>query len=391
MSNAPATIRYFAKTTPIGPSSRYRVYQYLPYFERQGIHVQMYPLFGPLYFTMLKWRPAALKAFGKIVYTMLRFLTRAWTLLTLKRGDLVVIEGQLFPYLPPIFEKALSRRNRIVLEFDDAIYLTPGHGRKIPALLRLSTTAIVGNSTLAKYARAHQQNVVVVPTVVDTDRFRPPDEERSSQTAAAAGRITIVWIGLAYNFRYIRMLLPALHELQKEYRIVLRIISSSAPVLPGVDVEFRPWSYENEVRDLQTADIGVMPLPDDEWARGKCGLKLLQYMAVGLPALASAVGVNCDIVRDGKNGFLARTEQDWCRRLAELCGDRELRGRIGNAARATVEAQYALKQWGPALARRYASIIAGDNVTFPIPPVPQHYSLTLPTDVPAACHSNRKY
>ena len=144
MSGGPATIRYFSKTTSIGPSSRYRIYQYLPYLRRQGMHVRVYPLFGPLYFTILKWRPATLRALGKTVYTVLRFLTRACSLLRVKSGDLVVMEGQLFPYLPPVIEKVLSRRNRIVLEFDDAIYLTAGHGRKIPSLLRLSTAAIVG-------------------------------------------------------------------------------------------------------------------------------------------------------------------------------------------------------------------------------------------------------
>ena len=362
---------YFAKTSDHGPSSRYRIYQYLPYLQRQRIHVHVYPLFGPLYFTMLKWRPTALRALGKALYTIFRFVTRALNLMTVKKEDLVVIEGQLFPYLPPIVEKALSRRNRIVLEFDDAIYLTPGHGRKIPSLLRLSAAAIVGNSTLAKYASAHTPNVVLVPTVVDTDRFRPCDGERSSSKAAIDRPITIVWIGLAYNFRYLHILLPTLRELQKDYRIVLRIVSSAAPVLPGIDVEFRPWSYESEVRDLQTADIGVMPLLDDEWARGKCGLKLLQYMAVGLPALASAVGVNCDIVRDGENGFLARTEVDWHRHLTALCCNRELRRRIGDAARATVEAQFSLTHWGPALALRYADLIEDNKVTFATPPVAQ--------------------
>ena len=366
------TVVYFSKTSEHGPSSRHRIYQFLPYLESAGIHCAVRPLFGRTYFTLLGINSSTLRTSGKAMYVGARFIKRIWDLIKIGKTEVVVIEGQLFPYCPPWIERVLTLlRKKVVVEYDDAIYLTSGHGWKIPALLRLSTAAIVGNATLAKYASAHTNNVIVVPTVVDTDRFKPPDDERSSHMPAPAGRITIVWIGLAYNFRYLHMLLPALNELQKEHRIVLRIISSAAPVLPGLDVEFRPWSYENEVRDLQTADIGVMPLPDDEWARGKCGLKLLQYMAVGLPSLASAVGVNCDIVRDGKNGFLARTEEEWCRRLAELCGDRELRRRIGNAARATVEAQYGLKQWGPALARRYASIIAGDNLSFPIPPVPQ--------------------
>ena len=135
-------------------------------------------------------------------------------------------------------------------------------------------------------------------------------------------------------------------------------------------MDFRRWSYESEVQDLQTADIGVMPLFDDEWARGKCGLKLLQYMAVGLPALASPVGVNRDIVRHGENGFLAATEEEWHRHLAALCRSSELRRRIGEAARATVHAQYSLTYWGPALAERYAAAMDDKEAIFR-PPVAQ--------------------
>jgi glycosyltransferase involved in cell wall biosynthesis len=188
---------------------------------------------------------------------------------------------------------------------------------------------------------------------------------------AAGSAVTIVWIGLAYNFPYIKMLVPALRELQKHYPIVLRIISSSVPVLSGLNVEFRRWSYESEVQDLQTADIGVMPLFDDEWAQSKCGLKLLQYMAVGLPALASPVGVNRKILRHGENGFLAASEEDWYRHLAALCASRELRSRIGQAARETVEAEYSLRRWGPALAQQYAAILDGKNPTVLRQPVVQ--------------------
>jgi glycosyltransferase involved in cell wall biosynthesis len=358
---------YFAKTSAHGPSSRYRIYQYLPFLRRRGIPTHVYPLFGSWYFAMLTWRPVWLRTLGKSVYTVLRFLARAVNLLAVRNGDLVVIEGQLFPYVPPLVEKAISLRNRIILELDDAIYLTPGHGRKIPALLRLSSAAIVGNPTLAKYASVHSSNVSIVPTVVDTDRFRPAAANPAMPTDRP---VTVVWIGLAYNFAYIKMLVPVLHELEKEYRIVLRIVSSSPPVLPGVTMDFRRWSYESEVQDLQTADIGVMPLFDDEWARGKCGLKLLQYMAVGLPALASPVGVNRDIVRHGENGFLAATEEEWHRHLAALCRSSELRRRIGEAARATVHAQYSLTYWGPALAERYAAAMDDKEAIFR-PPVAQ--------------------
>lgn len=354
-------ITYFSKTTAIGPSSRYRIYQYRPYLQARGIDVQVCPLFGPGYFRLLTWRAKWARAFGKVVYAVARFLSRLRDLLSLGPADLVVIEGQLFPYCPPIVERLLARRYRFLLELDDAIYLTPRHERKIPELLRLSSGAIVGNATLAEYARAYTSKVYVVPTVVDTDRFRPADGGSEPEGMPRGGGPVIAWIGLAFNFPHVEMLLPVFLKLQQEHGILVRVISSDPPALPGVRMDFRPWSFETEVADLQSCDIGIMPLMDTEWARGKCGLKLLQYMAVGKPAVASPVGVNRDIIRDGENGLFAATQEDWYRQLSRLCRDAELRTRLGESARRTVELRYSLKQWGPRLAAQYRTIVGGDD------------------------------
>jgi glycosyltransferase involved in cell wall biosynthesis len=227
----------------------------------------------------------------------------------------------------------------------------------MPVLLRLSAATIVGNQTLGAYAASYSSNVHVVPTVVDTDRFRPPTQRAEKIEEEAQRPITIGWIGLAYNASYLEWLAPVFRRLQKEYLLKVVVISSHSPVLEGVSASFKPWNYATEVEDLQVCDIGVMPLPDSEWARGKCGLKLLQYMALGLPAVASPVGVNREIIEDGVNGLLATTEEDWHRQLAKLCRDSALRGHIGHAGRATVEARYSLKQWGPKLAERYRAIL----------------------------------
>jgi glycosyltransferase involved in cell wall biosynthesis len=351
-------LRYFSKASAIGPSSRYRIYQYVPYFNADGIETEIYPLFGPLYFRLLEWRTRLAQLVGKAVYAILRFLKRLFDLLSIGSADLVVIEGQLFPYCPSVVERVLARRHRFVLELDDAIYLTPWHERKIRALLRMSAGAIVGNATLAQYASAYARNVHVVPTVVDTDRFSPQGSQGLLRKPCLAQEITIVWIGLACNFPYIENLRPVFLRMQEEYRIILRVVSSQPPVLPGVMMEFRPWSYETEVQDLQTGDIGVMPLIDDEWGRGKCGLKLLQYMAVGMPAVASPVGVNREIIRDGDNGFLATTEDDWYAKLTILCRNAQLCEKIGAKARQTVVDHYSLSVWAPRLAACYRTIVA---------------------------------
>lgn len=351
-------IVYFSKSSEEGPSSRYRIYQFLPYLEKAGIQCSIRPLMGPTYFTLLEIRNTALRTLGKTVYVCARFLKRIWDLVRIGRPDVMVVEGQLFPYCPPWVERALVLLGKkLVLEFDDAIYLTRFHWRKMPALLKMSTATIVGNATLSEYARHNASAVTVIPTVVDTERFIPQARTRGRATEGSDGHITIVWIGLAYNFSYLEILAPALRLVQNEMRARFRVISSRPPVLAGVEVEFRPWALRNEVRDLQECQIGVMPLPDSEWARGKCGLKLLQYMAVGIPAVASSVGVNQEIIKSGENGFLATTPDEWCTHLLSLCRDVGLRRRMGGAARRTVEERYSLHVWGPRLAREYQAIV----------------------------------
>jgi glycosyltransferase involved in cell wall biosynthesis len=349
-------VLYFSKASDIGPTSRYRIFQYLPYLRSQEIDVVVKPLFGPTYFWLLTWRAAWPKVIAKAIYVLLRFFKRAGDLLSMGRVDLIVIEGQLFPYCPATAERLLVKLNqKIVVELDDAIYLTRFHQRKMTAIMRVSSAAIVGNQVLAKYVGRFSSSVSIIPTVVDTNRFRPSAQLGSNQDRE--GVTTIVWIGLASNFPYLELLVPVIRELQRTERIRFRIISSCPPVFPGVNLDFRFWSLEGEVADLQGGDIGVMPLPDTEWARGKCGLKLLQYMALGLPAVASPIGVNREIVSDGENGFFASTQEEWRTALIRLCRDVQLRVRIGEAARKTVETKYSLSVWEPRLADCYRVII----------------------------------
>ena len=350
-------ILYFSKASEIGPSSRYRIFQYLPYLHSRDVDVVVRPLFGPTYFWLLTWRILWLKTIAKTIYTLARFLKRGTDLLSIGAVDLIVIEGQLFPYLGPIVERILSKRHKVVIELDDAIYLTYRHERKIPAILRVSQGAIVGNATLARYARSYTPNVHIVPTVVDTERFRPVQASESRSHGAFETTIMIGWIGLAYNLPFLEWLAPVFREIHEKCSVCVRVISSRPLLLNGVNVDFKSWRYETEVEDLRGCHIGVMPLPDNEWAKGKCGLKLLQYMAVGLPAIASPIGVNREIIFDGKNGYLALTQEEWYEKLLTLCRDPELRANMGRAAVRTVQGEYSLSVWGPRLADCYYSIL----------------------------------
>ena len=345
---------YFSKTSEIGPASRYRIYQFMPYLKTAAIQCSVRPLLGPAYFKLIEIQAWPVRIFGKSMYSAVRFLKRVWDLAMMGKPDLIVVEGQLFPYCPPWGERLLTwMGQRLVIEFDDAIYLTRFHQRKMPQLLRLSVSAIVGNRTLAEYARRFAPTVTVIPTVVDTERFVPLSLSKEKILGRLKSPITIVWMGLAYNASYLDVLVPALQMVQSELRARFRVISSRPPDLSGVEVEFFPWDLQTEVEHLQDCQIGIMPLPDSEWARGKCGLKLLQYMALGIPAVASPIGVNQEIIRSGENGLLATTPSEWSSHLVRLCRDAGLRQRLGAAARRTVEARYALSVWGPRLAQEY--------------------------------------
>lgn len=352
-------IAYFSKTSACGPSSRYRIYQFLPYLQAAGIECSVKPLFGEQYFSLLEVRNSYLRVLGKVMYAGMRFLKRVWDLVMLGRPDLVVIEGQLFPYCPPWSERLLKwLDHKLVFEYDDAIYLTRFHRRKIPSLMLLSSAVVVGNNVLATHAKQFAPNVTVIPTVLDTDRFIPLRFSGNGDRRGSMQPLTIVWIGLAYNFPYLDVLAPVLQRLQLEFLARFRVVSSHPPRLAGVDVEFVPWALRTEVDSLQDCHIGVMPLPDTEWARAKCGLKLLQYMSVGMATVASAVGANREIITSGENGFLASAPNEWSDHLVRLCHDVELRTRLGEAGRRTVEERFALKIWGPRLAQTYQTIAA---------------------------------
>jgi len=349
---------YFAKASDIGPSSRYRIFQYLPMLERAGIRVAVKPLFCSTYFRMLAWRLQWVSRLAKVWYAAWRFIVRGVDIVSSQKAQLVVLEGPLFPYAGLAVERWLSKRVALAVEMDDAIYLTPGLTKTIPELLKLSVGVIVGNQVLADYARAFTPNVHVIPTVVDTSRFAPA-VRRSTVTSAP---ITLVWMGLDYNVSYVEWLVPVLRTLQAIRPMRIKMICGTPPQFDGVTVEFCKWEFEREVEHLRDGHIGMMPLPDNEWTRGKCGLKLLQYMSLGMASIASPVGVNRDIVREGVNGFLAATKDEWYEKLLRLCDDPHLRERLGREARKTVVERYSLDVWAPQLNASYRSLSDASHV-----------------------------
>jgi glycosyltransferase involved in cell wall biosynthesis len=240
---------------------------------------------------------------------------------------------------------------RLVFDMDDAFWTHPPQFRQIgrwlrdpsrtDSLIALSDHVLAGNRFLADYAGRLNPNVSIIPTAIDTQRYTVrPRQERET--------VTVGWVGRWSSADYLRELESVFQRLVTEHPRV-RILLIGAPDL-GLDVErlsYRRWSLQREIVDLQEFDIGIMPLPDDEYSRGKCGFKMLQYMGVGVPVVVSPVGVNEEIIQDGENGFTARTEEEWIDKLSDLVRDAGLRTRIGLAGRRTVEERFSTSVVAP--------------------------------------------
>ncbi|MDP2006325.1 MAG: glycosyltransferase family 4 protein [Rubrivivax sp.] len=271
--------------------------------------------------------------------------------------DLWWVEKELWPYAPAWLERTLLSRRPYALDLDDAIFhnydLHPlalvrrALGHKIDRLMEGAALVTAGNAYLAARAlAAGARRVETVPTVIDLDRY----PLRTTTASPDIGPIDIAWIGSPATVGYLQALARPLAQLAAARRIRLVVIGGGSLRLPGVEVIARPWSADTEAAEIARCHIGVMPLPDSPWERGKCGYKLIQYMACGLPVVASPVGVNCEIVRPGHNGWLADDDAHWLRVLTALVEDAPSRLRLGRAGRETVERQYSVQAVAPRLA-----------------------------------------
>lgn len=284
------------------------------------------------------------------------FIRRLWEVLTIPRQSLLLIEYELLPWFPAVFERWLAWRGcRMVVDYDDALFHQYDEhpnpwvrrllGRKIATVMRLAHTVVAGNSYLVDYARrAGARRVVLLPTVIDLDKYplRPQPTDQAE--------LIIGWLGSPSTAKYLQAIAPALARICAGGKARVRLVGSGPIDLHGVPTEIVSWSEATETAQLHGFNIGIMPLPDEPWARGKCGFKLIQYMACGLPVVASPVGVNCQIVEDSDNGYLAATETEWISALTKLLDDAALRERMGRAGRQKVEQEYCLQVTGTRLA-----------------------------------------
>ena len=354
--HAPLTAYIFAPY-PLdhAPSQRFRFEQYLDRLQAAGIRCHVSALMTPEMYRIL-YRPG--RFFLKFAYCVKAFFVRLADVWRARSYDICFIHREAFPIGPPFVERLLAWMGKpTIFDFDDAIYLPNAsaanrfvepykNAGKIAAIIRMSDAVIAGNPYLAEYARQHNKRVTIIPTTIDTDRYLP-------RPSSSQGGVCVGWSGSRTTIAHLKLLTGVLRTLHERFGVRIKVIGDRTFAIPGVPVDAQDWDASTELQALEPIDIGLMPLPDEEWAKGKCGLKALQYMALGIPAVCSPVGVNAEIIQDGVNGYLASTEAEWIDRLSRLIEDEQLRRSFGRAARETVETRYSVQ----ANASRYVAVL----------------------------------
>lgn len=340
-------VLFLTKYSDMGASSRYRTFQYLSYFDSRGISCTLFPLFGEDYLTSLyqKKRRELLIILKSALKRVMLIIFHA------TNYDLIVIEKELFPYFPAVFERYLFFRNvHYLLDYDDAVFHNYDQNKsklirfllknKIPTVIKKSNGITAGNDYLLEYAKRYKlSKVYYIPTVIDLQKYIQKVWKNHEE-------FFVGWIGSPSTSQNILMLNKPLQKFCKKYNVSVRLIGfdknfASELAFPH---EIIPWVFNKEPDEIQKFSVGIMPLVDSPFNRGKCGFKLIQYHGCALPVIASPVGINNNIITHGANGFLAKTGDDWYKYLEILYGNRSLCQSMGAQGRKIVEDEYSLEK-----------------------------------------------
>jgi glycosyltransferase involved in cell wall biosynthesis len=330
------------------PSQRFRFEQYFEALTTHGHRYRVAPFLSEATWRIL-YKPGQLWAKARGIAG--GFARRAALLAQVPAYDYVFIHREASPVGPPVFEWVISKLlgKRIIYDFDDAIWLAnTSEANKIAArvkwhhkvddICRWAYKVSCGNGYLANYARAFNPRAVVNPTTIDTVHLHNQVRDQ-----AAPGRLVIGWTGTHSTMKYLDQIVPVLAQLEaEELEFEFRVISNQPPAFSLASLVYQPWRKETEIADLLGFHVGLMPLEDDPWAKGKCAFKALQYMALGVPPLVSPVGMNTEVVQHGQNGFVCTTPAEWEASLRQLLANADLRQQLGAAARTTIEQRYSV-------------------------------------------------
>jgi glycosyltransferase involved in cell wall biosynthesis len=359
----------FITPSPIeSASERYRIYQFLPYLERAGFACTVRPFATRALHRAIQREKLA----SKLILTPLGYMRRALQLSTISQYDAVVVHRGIFPFPWPALERMIIRRHaKVIFDFDDAIHV--GHkdvaATKYPWIYKLKygpgvnemlyhcAHVIAGNRTLADHALQFNSQVSIIPTVVDLDHYAYQSPRASSDV------LSIGWVGSRSTSPYLLEIESALQRLSEAHpnKIRFQIFGDPERTLNLPHFSSSSFSLATEIEDLRTIDIGIMPMPDNDWTRGKCAFKAIQYMALGIPTVVSPVGMTTELVENNVNGFWARTPQEWFETLNQLVSDAQLRRRFSEAGRETIESRYSLQAWAPRLAELLQRVLVAPS------------------------------
>jgi len=330
------------------PSQRYRFEQYFPFFKANGWDCHLSYLISEEDDKFF-YKPGN---FFKKIGVLIRSIKTRWK--DLKKADdydIIFIQREAFMLGSVYFEKQFSKsKAKVIFDFDDAIWfmdVSEGNKKfkflknpeKTEKIISLSDIVFAGNQYLANYAKKKNANVIIIPTTIDTEKHK------RSMPYAGNEKICIGWSGSITTIKHFEYAIPILRKIKKKYgdKVYFKVMGEPNYKNDELNIQGIPWTSATEVDVLSSFDIGIMPLPDDEWAKGKCGLKGLSYMALEIPTILSPVGVNTEIIQDGVNGFLATDEEEWIEKLSLLIESEELRKNLGIKARKTVIERYSIE------------------------------------------------
>ncbi len=335
------------------PSQRFRFEQYLGFIEENGFEYDFSYIISAkddLYFYQRG------QYFKKLSILLKSIFKRMYDVLHANKYDIIFVQREAFMLGTPFFEKKYAAKSKLIFDFDDALWIRQISDASAPnknllwlknpaktaQIIGCSDMVFAGNRYLANYARQYNKQVKLVPTTIDTDYHRPDTEKKKT-----CDKICIGWTGSKTTLDHFIKSLPILHKIKEKYhnKVFFKVIGDEHFQYKPLNIQGIRWTSEDEIQQLNTIDIGIMPLPNDEWAKGKCGLKGLQYMALEIPAIMSPVGINKEIIQNGQNGFLPSDEREWINAFDQVIENRLLRKKIGQAGRKTITDRYSVKAW----------------------------------------------
>lgn len=347
------------------PGQRFRCEQYIPILKECGYEITYSNLLS-------KWDDTYFYQEGKYLFKAFIFLKtfihRCFDVLRAKRYDAIFIYREAFMIGTTIFERGLKHSGKpIIYDFDDSIWIqdiSEGNKNlswmkragKTDEIIAMADLVIVGNQYLAEHAQQFNSNVAIIPTTIDTNYHKPAEKNNKSS-------VCVGWTGSETTMRHFKLIIPVFERLQQKYgdKISFIQISNQPVYCPNLNLETLVWNAQDEIEQLQKIDIGVMPLPNDAWSKGKCGFKGLQYMSLAIPTIMSPVGVNTEIIADGENGFFATSEDEWFTTICNLIENKELCKTIGKAGRKTVIERYSIDSQKDKYKKLFNDLLNKDN------------------------------